>query len=96
MQPWGSGEVTNEPTSLVNPADAGEPGPEYYSGELAFDWSEDKAFILDNLDGYLSSYCDWHRIRYHVCDHDATEPDSCNWDEVRESGTIPSDVPMFE
>lgn len=46
---------------------------------------------LDGFDGGL-----WHRIGYHVCDHDEDFATPCAWDEVIESGSIPSGVPTIE
>ncbi len=89
MQPWADPEVTNElPEETTN-----READSYYSGELAFEWSEDKAHILDNLDQYMASYCDWHRLGYHVCSHDEEPLTSCSWGEVRENGSVPSYIP---
>lgn len=86
MEPWSYEGVDNDiPTKTE---DEGT-GDEYYSGTLAFDWDEDKAHILDNLDGYAEAYCDWHRILYHVCDHDENPPTPCSWEDVRENGDVP-------
>jgi len=82
--------VSNESPKLV---DAFDGSGTWYQGDLAFDWAEGKANIFDNIELYADSYCDWHRIGYHECSHDETEITSCSWQEVRESGTIPSYVP---
>jgi hypothetical protein len=93
MQAWDAPEVTNDVPTLREPIDGSD---SYYQGELAFAWSEDKAIILDNIHQYAQSYCDWHRIAYHVCTHDETDPQPCSWDDVRENGVVPSHVPTFE
>jgi len=92
MAPWTDPEVTNELPTLREQVDG---DGEYYQTELAFEWSEDKATILDQLDQYAVAYCDWHRIGYHVCTHDEEEPQPCSWDEQRESGQVPDYIPSF-
>lgn len=89
MSPWESVEVTNEA-----PADTFTPvgGDDCYRVEFGFEWSEDRAIILDNLDQYAASYCDWHRIGYHECTHD-DNGGACSWDEQRENGTVPDYIP---
>jgi len=90
MQPWSHDEVDNTLPELTSDIDGNN---QYYQGELAFDWNEDKAIILDNLDQYMASYCDWHRLKYHVCEHDEENGGACNWEETRENGTVPSYIP---
>lgn len=86
MSPWAAPEVTNEvPESPTTPIDGGD---DYYVVELAFEWAEDRAHILDNLSQYAAAYCEWHRIGYHECTHDGTGG-PCSWAEQRESGTVP-------
>lgn len=92
MSPWSYPEVDNDLPTQTTTIDG---DLTYYHGELAFDWSEDKAIIFDQLDQYAASYCDWHRIGYHACTHDEDNPQPCSWDETRENGTIPDDTPTF-
>lgn len=81
-------EVDNEPPILRE--QTGSERDDYYMGDLAFHWNEGKAHILDNLDLYAASFCDWHRILYESCTHDeGDERESCSRDEKRENGTIP-------
>lgn len=87
MEPWSERENTT-PT-LQDGALVSEP---HYRGELTFDWSEDKAIIMDQLWGYLTSYCKWARLRYHVCDHDKSEPTPCEWEVEQTHGTLPEGV----
>ena len=68
---------------------------EWYQGDYAFAWDEGKAQIYQSMDLYAESYCNWHRIGYHECSHDEDDPTPCSWDEVRESGTIPSAIPSL-
>lgn len=93
MEPWADNEVTNESPTLREHEFG---GGEWYQTELAFEWTEDKTHILDNLHLYAQSYCEWHRIGYHVCSHDEDEPEPCSWDEQRESGTVPEYIPDME
>lgn len=95
MQPWTDDEVVNEVPSNMRNTNIDGDGVDYYAVQLAFEWTEDKSIILDQINGYLSSYCDWHRIGYHVCDHDEQERDGCSWDEVREGGSVPDDIPSL-
>lgn len=88
MEPWTDSEVTNQLPTLRQPLDGGE---DYYHTELAFEWSEDRAIILDQLDQYAASYCSWHRIGYHECTHDGNGG-PCSWDDQRESGTVPTHI----
>lgn len=91
MSPWDYPDVDNTVPELQTDMD----GNEYYATELAFDWSHDKAILLDNLSGYADSYCSWNRIGYHVCDHDEDSPTACSWEEIRENGTVPNYVPTL-
>lgn len=85
MEPWADSEVENTLPTERDPIDG---DTAYYQTELAFEWSEDRAHILNNLDQYATSYCSWHRIGYHECTHDA-DGGPCSWDEQRENGTVP-------
>lgn len=49
MDPWTDDEVTNK---LPEERTLQDGGNSFYRGELAFEWSEDKAHILDNIDQY--------------------------------------------
>lgn len=94
LQPWESDEVTNSVSDApASPID--ENDEDYYRVELAFDWSEDKAHILDNLSLYADSYCDWYRLGYHVCTHDEDDPTPCEFEELRENGAVPDHIPSL-
>jgi len=93
MTPWTSEEVTNEVPD--GPTETVDGDNQYYQVELAFEWTEDKAIILDQLDEFLASYCDWHRFGYHVCTHDEENRQPCSWDEKRENGTVPDYIPSI-
>jgi len=92
MSPWDAGEVTNDLPTLSDSIDG---SAKWYQTELAFAWSEDRSIILDQLDQYAASYCDWHRIGYHECTHDGTGG-PCSWNETRENGAVPSAIPNME
>jgi len=68
--------------------------PEHYRGEFVFEWSAERALILDSLEQNLSASADWYRIKYHVCDHDEADRGGCRWDpsETRTGGTVPDGV----
>lgn len=83
-------EIDNEPPTIEQTEDEKQ---EWYSGNLAFEWDEGKAHILDNIDQYAAAYCNWHRIGYHECSHDEENLTPCSWDEQRENGTVPDDIP---
>jgi hypothetical protein len=79
-------------------------GTEYVVGEYRFYQDEIATTLLDNLESNLSYIQGglWSRIGYHICDHD-DETDSsggCSWSsensEVREVGTVPSDIPEIK
>jgi hypothetical protein len=85
-------EVDNEPPTLRKQIDG---GGEWYQGDLAFDWDGGKANILDNIEQYADSYCDWFQIEYHECSHDETDATACSVQEIRKNGTIPNYVPTI-
>jgi hypothetical protein len=89
MQPWAERE--NGVPSTVEPYPDSD-WPAHYRGDLTFDWSEDKAIIEDQLNGYLGPYCDWGIVGYHICDHDEADRDGCSWESVTEHGIIPEGV----
>lgn len=93
MQPWADPEVSNELPTERDPIDG---GGTYYQTELAFEWSEDRSIILDQLDQYADAYCEWHRIGYHECSHDDEGGGPCSWDERRENGPVPSHIPPVQ
>lgn len=68
--------------------------PSRLSGHWRFANSEDRATLLDGLETALGSATEWHRLRYHICDHDDSTSNrgGCSWDETltREQGTVPS------
>jgi len=73
-------------------------GTTYIRGDWRFvDQGEDPTTILTDLSDRLSSLQGglWHRLGYHVCEHDEDNASPCSWDQIHEDGTIPSDIPDF-
>jgi hypothetical protein len=70
-------------------------GTEYVAGSYRFYQSDDKVALLDDFENRLQSIQGglWYRIGYHICDHDEDDRGGCSWDDKRENGTIPSDIP---
>lgn len=92
MQPWEAHENT-VPTLNDGPFT----DTPHYRGDLIFSWSKDKSIIEDQLNGYISSYCDWAIVAYHVCDHDEENSSHCYWNEPTyhpNEGSIPTDVSL--
>jgi hypothetical protein len=82
-------EVDNDPPILRQQTDG---NAKWHQGELAFAWDEGKTNILDNIEIYCDSHCDWYRLGYHACSHDRAESETCSYQEVRQSGPIPKHV----
>lgn len=71
-------------------------GTQHIRGSWYFhDDSDSKTALLDDVESKLQAVVSWYRIGYHVCDHDASNPSRCSWDDTREYGTVPSDIPTF-
>lgn len=74
-------------------------GTTYVRGDYRFFQDGPKTDLLDDLESKLQSFQGglWYRVGYHVCDHDEDNGTPCSWtdsdSEVRENGTIPSDIP---
>lgn len=84
-------KADNQPPELL--FDSPEEEFQYYRANWRFSWSAPKSVLLSNLETYTGTYAPWYSIGYHVCDHDEAEPDGCVWDDVLESGPIPSELP---
>lgn len=72
-------------------------GTTYVTGDYRFEQDATATEILDDLSARLQKINGglWHRLTYHVCDHDEDEPGGCSWDQKVEYGTIPSDIPDY-
>jgi len=95
MTPWEADEVTNEVPVTWN-AGVGNEGTEAFHAELAFEWTQDRDIILDNLNQQMAAWCDWNRLFWHECSHDESQPQPCEWNEKRENGTVPADIPDWD
>jgi hypothetical protein len=87
MSVW-SGDAPNEVPD--NPRDDPN-GGQYYFAEFAFEWTHDKSIIIDQLDGYLSSYADEYQLAYDECGHDDDDV-SCEWTVVGGSADPPAHI----
>lgn len=70
----------------------------FLQGDWRFhDQGEDPTDILSDLSTRLQSFQGglYHRLGYHVCDHDEDSPTPCAWEQSTEWGTVPSDIPEF-
>ena len=69
-------------------------GTDYVRGDYRYIQDSTAADILDDLETRLvGAGTFWYRIGYHDCDHDEDSSTSCGWEEDRENGTIPADIP---
>lgn len=72
-------------------------GTDYYRGDYRFIQDSTKTAVLDDLEQRLQNFQGgmWYRMGYHVCDHDEDDGTACGWEDQRENGTIPSDIPAL-
>lgn len=72
-------------------------GTEYVRGDYRFIQEEGADALLDDLEARLQDLQGglWYRIGYHSCDHDESDRSGCSWGEVRENGSVPSDIPTL-
>jgi hypothetical protein len=94
-------EWTNDPVehSLVETnAEIDGSGTTYVRGDYRFIQDSTVTDLLDSLESNLQSIQGglWYRVGYHNCTHDEDNPQPCSWDDKRENGTIPSDIPTIE
>lgn len=70
-------------------------GTDYIRGDYRFIQEETADALLDDLESRLDSFQSgvWYRLGYHACTHDLDNPQPCHWDQTREGGTVPADVP---
>lgn len=97
-------EWTGDPvehTLIETNADIDGTGTTYICGDYRFEQNETVTQLLDDLEQNLGNIQGglWYRIGYHACDHDETAGSPCSWtdsdSEIRENGTIPSDIPTL-
>ena len=90
LQPWAHDDVTNDIPDAPNVPPELSLGAEYYQYELAFDWSEERSIIEDQIVGYIESYCDAYRVEHHACDHGEDDGGRCDYETVAVSDPPPS------
>lgn len=73
-------------------------GTAYLRGDYRFIQEETPTSLLDDLEDKLQSIQGglWYRVGYHNCTHNESETASCDWDDKRENGTVPTDIPNIE
>lgn len=92
-------EWTDDPVAhSLAETDNGDNTTTHISGDYRFIQEETPAELLDDLESRLQSLQGglWYRVGYHQCTHDEGDPDPCEWDEKRENGTVPSDIPAID
>jgi len=93
---WTADPVAHELREVNTELDGG--GTTHLRGDWRFeDQGEAPTDILSDLSDRLQSLEGglWHRLGYHVCDHDEDDRGGCEWDETVEVGSVPADVPGF-
>jgi hypothetical protein len=72
-------------------------GTECVRGDYRFVQEEPADELLTGLEERLQGFQGglWYRIGYHACTHDESDPQPCEWEDVREGGDVPSDIPTF-
>jgi len=93
---WTADPVEHRLRKTTTELDGG--GTTHLRGDWRFeDQGEDPTAILSDLSDRLGQFQGglWHRLGYHVCDHDDSDRGGCSWDEVVESGNVPGDIPDF-
>jgi len=93
-------EWTDDPvehTLRETTADPEGDGTTYLSGDYRFIQHESPDDLLNELESRLSSFQGglWYRLGYHECSHDELDPSPCAWEQTREGGDVPADIPDF-
>lgn len=72
-------------------------GTEYVQGDYRFIQDSTATGLLDGLESRLQDLEGglWYRVGYHECDHDGSDRSGCAWDDIRENGPVPADVPTL-
>ena len=92
---WNDDPVSHELTEATAHLDGD--GTTYARGDYRFVQEETGDELLDDLERRLQDFQDglWYRLAYHACDHDGDEPAPCRWEDTREGGDVPEDVPSI-
>jgi len=78
------------------PADPAVIGsPMTVTGTYRFLQEEPASDLLDDLEARLQSFQGglWYRVGYHECSQDEENPTPCSWEQTRENGSVPDDIP---
>jgi len=89
--PW-TGDPTPHEMRLVDDTSMSY-RPTHFRGDVRFEFSDDKPTLFDQIETDLNGIASWYWIAYHECDHDEDQSTPCAWDESREGGDIPPDIP---
>lgn len=92
--PWSDDPTPHEITLVQDDSLTNQ--PTHFTGDVRFEFSDAKADLLSQIETDLSGVASWYRIGYHECDHDQNSGSGCSWDEQREGGTVPSEMPTFK
>jgi len=93
---WGDDPVSHELRETTTGLDGN--GTTYVRGDYRFIQNETADELLDGLEDRLQSFQGglWYRIGHHACDHDEDETTPCSWENTREWGDVPEDIPEFD
>ena len=92
---WDDDSVSHELTETT--ADLDGDGTTYARGDYQFIQEETADELLNDLEDRLQNFEGglWYRLAYHACTHDEDDPEPCSWDDTRESGGVPEDIPTI-
>lgn len=57
-------------------------------GFWAFDSTDTKSNLLDDIEAIVNGEVDWYKIQHHECSHDEGKS-NCAWNTTRTGGTVP-------
>jgi len=92
---WGDDPVEH---TLREVAESGDEDTAYISLDYRFVQEKTASDLLDDLESRLQSIQGglWYRVGYHECCHDDENDRSCTWENTREGGDVPANIPQFE
>lgn len=94
---WSGDSIPNEISEVNTELDG--TGVTYHTVTVRFEETDTKANLLQKFTDKLKNKVDWYRVGYHVCDHDASDPTGCSWDDsvdwTDKNVTIPAGIPTF-
>ena len=91
---WETDPVEHELRETTTETDG---GTTYARGDYRFVQEETADELLNDLEDRLQNFEDglWYRLAYHACTHDEDEPTPCSWEDTREWGDVPEDIPTI-